>query len=145
MNKYHLPDLKENHVDVYYRQEDAEVTALFEFFHHNVYLIGIKDQIRRKLDLKEIYYLESVDKICFAYMDKEVYQVEGNLAVLEAELREKGFIRVNKSTILNIYKIDYLKAEVNMRVNAYLENGECITINRSYKKAFDKRLKELSR
>lgn len=145
VNKYRIPELKENHVDVYYNQEDAEVTALFEFFGHNTYLIGIKDQIRRRLELKDIYYFESVDKACFAYLERDVYQVEGSLAFLEECLKERRFIRVNKSTILNIYKIDYLKAEINMRVNAYLENGECVTINRSYKKAFDERLKELSR
>ncbi|SES07197.1 LytTr DNA-binding domain-containing protein [Isobaculum melis] len=48
-----------------------------------------------------------------------------------------GFVRVSKSLLLNINKVDKVAMDLNMRMLAYLKNGEIIQINRSYKKQFN--------
>ncbi|MBQ7767053.1 MAG: LytTR family transcriptional regulator DNA-binding domain-containing protein [Lachnospiraceae bacterium] len=53
-----------------------------------------------------------------------------------------GFARNNKSMLVNIYHIKELKAQVNMRVNIVLDNGEQIVLNRSYKNEFYKYLEK---
>ena len=142
VNCYHDQSLSQNRVDVYYNEKDKEVSALLTFLEESQKLIGRKDGIEKRLLLQEIYYFEAVEKKCFAYLEKQVYQVEGNLQTLEEQYGNLGFVRINKSMVLNILKINELKACVNMKTQAILENGEVVVINRSYKKQFAKRLAE---
>jgi len=37
---------------------------------------------------------------------------------------------------VNIYKVNRMKADLNMRLRLQLDNGEILILNRSYKKAF---------
>lgn len=129
-------------MDVYYNEKDKEIAALLTFLEETQKLIGRKNGIEKRLLLQEIYYFEAVEKKCFAYLEKQVYQVEGNLQTIEEQYGNLGFVRINKSMVLNLLKIDELKACVNMKTQAILENGEIVVINRSYKKQFAKRLKE---
>ena len=142
VNCYHDQSLSQNRADVYYNEKDKEVSALLTFLEESQKLIGRKDGIEKRLLLQEIYYFEAVEKKCFAYLEKQVYQVEGNLQTLEEQYGNLGFVRINKSMVLNILKINELKACVNMKTQAILENGEVVVINRSYKKQFAKRLAE---
>ena len=142
VNCYHDQSLSQNRVDVYYNEKDSEVSALLTFLEETQKLIGRKDGIEKRLLLQEIYYFEAVEKKCFAYLEKQVYQVEANLQTIEEQYGNLGFVRINKSMVLNLLKIDELKACVNMKTQAILENGEVVVINRSYKKQFAKRLKE---
>lgn len=70
--------------------------------------------------------------------------MEARLSELEDVYSEYGFIRVNKSMVLNIYKINSLKPELNMKVIALLDNGEKVQINRSYKAKFNLFLKTMN-
>ena len=142
VNCYHDQSLSQNRVDVYYNEKDKEVSALLTFLEESQKLIGRKNGIEKRLLFQEIYYFEAVEKKCFAYLEKQVYQVEGNLQTLEEQYGNLGFVRINKSMVLNILKINELKACVNMKTQAILENGEVVVINRSYKKQFAKRLAE---
>ena len=143
VNKYQDELLDENRIDVYYREEDVQIQSLFKYLGKNQSLVGIKDGVKRIISPEEVYYFEAVEKRCFAYLQEDIYQVEDNLHILEEKYMEIGFVRVNKATMVNILKIAWIKAEVNMRVSARLENGESIIINRSYKKNFNDRLKAL--
>ena len=118
MNCYHDQSLSQNRVDVYYNEKDSEVSALLTFLEETQKLIGRKDGIEKRLLLQEIYYFEAVEKKCFAYLEKQVYQVEGNLQTLEEQYGNLGFVRINKSMVLNILKINELKACVNMKTQA---------------------------
>ena len=48
------------------------------------------------LDLAQILYIESVDRKCFLYTDREVYESNFRLYELEQQLEEYGFFRVSK-------------------------------------------------
>ena len=108
VNCYHDQSLSQNRVDVYYNEKDSEVSALLTFLEETQKLIGRKDGIEKRLLLQEIYYFEAVEKKCFAYLEKQVYQVEGNLQTLEEQYGNLGFVRINKSMVLNILKINEL-------------------------------------
>ncbi len=138
VNEYQQKGLSEDHVDVYYRVKTKEVTGILDFLRKNSRrLVGKTEDRELLFSLEDVYYFESVDKKTFAYLDKEVVRIDLRLQDLENAYFEQGFIRVNKSTILNIYKIQELKSEINMRVTALLDNGERIQINRSYKAKFN--------
>ena len=138
VNEYQQKDILENHIDFYYRRKTKEVTDILDFLRkHSQRLSGKANDREILFSLNDVYYFESVDKKTFACLDHEVLRLEIRLQDLENAYFELGFIRVNKSTVLNVYKIDSLKPELNMRVIALLDNGEKIQINRSYKARFN--------
>lgn len=81
---------------------------------------------------KDVFYFESVDQKVFAYCKSEVYQVKSKLYELLEELPGRDFIRVSKSSILNLNKIKRLAPAFGGRYEALLENGEKVIISRQY-------------
>ena len=97
------------------------------------------------LDPAEIYYLDFVDRKLFAYTKDGVYRIMKTLSECEEMLWNYGFVRVSKSDLINIYRIQQLKPDLNMKVYAYFDNGERICVNRSYKKSFEEYLQRMRR
>lgn len=138
INEYKQPEIPEDHIDIYYRKKTKEISDILkDLKKHRQKLVGKADGKEIIFSLHNVYYFESVDKKTFACLNQEVIQIPVSLQDLENAYFELGFVRVNKSTIVNVYKIDSLKPELNMRVTALLDNGERIRINRSYKPKFN--------
>lgn len=141
INLYKNNKLTEDYVDVHYREMTEELEHLCSMFgDKKLELYGQENGERQLLKVGDIFYFESVDKKTFAYMDKKVYQVSYCLADLEEVLKEHGFIRINKSIVVNIYKIMKIRSNANMRVQALLHNNEEIIISRHYKSSFERYL-----
>ncbi len=81
---------------------------------------------------EEVFYFESVDQKVFAYCKTEVYQVKCRLYELLEELPGRDFIRVSKSSILNLKQIKRLAPAFGGRYEALLKNGEKVIISRQY-------------
>lgn len=144
VNQYEQQQLHEDRIDFYYRGRTKEVNEILNYLaKHSQRLTGKIDDTEMTFSLKDVCYFESVDKMSFAYLDDKVVRIDVRLRDLESAYFELGFVRVNKSTILNVYKIDSLKSELNMRVIALLNNGEKIQINRSYKARFNQFLRKM--
>lgn len=92
------------------------------------------------LPLKDVFYFEAVDNKVFAYCEKQVYEIRKKLYELEAELAGTDFLRISKSTIVDLSKILHLAAAFNGRLEAKLKNGEKIIISRQYVPALKKKL-----
>ena len=56
-----------------------------------------------------------------------------------------GFVRISKSAVVNVYKIDHLQGDLNMRVIIFLKNGEKLVMNRGYRKEFFDELEKIRR
>lgn len=85
-----------------------------------------------KLAPKDVFYFESVDNKVFAYAGKSVYEVRKKLYEIEEEYTDTDFLRISKSTIVNVAKIAYIRPLLNGRFEAKLKNDEKIIINRQY-------------
>ena len=92
------------------------------------------------IDRHDIFYFESVDKRCFAYTAKDVYETSLKLYELEELLSDTGFIRSSKSQILNIAKIKSLCPDFGGRLEVVMENGETLIVSRQYAKLLKERL-----
>ena len=68
----------------------------------------------------------------FLYTAKQVYETKQKLYELEELLKEKYFLRVSKSLLLNLMKIRSIKPALNGRFLAILQSGEEIIISRKY-------------
>lgn len=105
-----------------------------------VEVIGYKEDKIVKLELKNIYYFESVDNKVFAYLGKEVYEIHKKLYELEQEFENTDFMRISKAVIVNLAKIIYIRPDLNGRFEAKLKNGEKVIISRQYVVQLKKKL-----
>lgn len=102
---------------------------------------GVLEGQRILLEPEDIFYLESVDGVTFAYLKEQVCRVQESLGELAVCYEGRGFFRCAKSMVLNIYKISYLKSEPGNRIRATMENGEQVMISRKYAKRLRQVLK----
>ena len=84
------------------------------------------------LDPNDVYYFEYVDQKVFVYGKTKVYEIKSKLYELEELLSKTDFIRVSKSSILNLNKIGSLAPSLGGRFEAKLKNGEKVIISRQY-------------
>lgn len=89
---------------------------------------------------EDVLYFDTVDEKVFIYTADDVYETNLKLYELEERFIDTGIIRVNKSTILNLMKINYVSTLLNGRIQAVLENGEKMIISRQYVPLFKKKL-----
>ncbi len=95
-------------------------------------LTGLVEGERVLLSPEEIFYLESVDGITWAYLEDKVCRLGETLVELAAFWAGRGFFRCSKSMVLNIHRISRLKSEPGNRILATMENGEQVMISRKY-------------
>ena len=90
------------------------------------------------LEPEEIYYFESVDDRVYIYTKTEVYDCPLKLYEIEEKFGNGSFLRVNKSTIINLSKVRVLNPILNGKIEVELENGEKQIISRQYAPALKK-------
>ena len=115
------------------RKIDEEVTRLkehIELFEQK--LQAKKGQEFCLVNASEVLYFESVDNRTFLYTQDEVMEIKQRLYELEFLLPAKDFIRVSKSKIVNLNRIQSLKPELNRTILATMCNGEQLYISRKY-------------
>ena len=84
------------------------------------------------INVSDIFYIESVDKRTFVYLEKSVYRTDFRLYQLAEDLAYLGFVQISKSCILNINALECIKPLINSRMEATLKNGEMLHITRKY-------------
>lgn len=95
-------------------------------------LTGLIEGEQYEIPVTDVYYVEAVDNTVFIYGKHKVYEARQKLYELEGILKEKYFLRVSKSLILNLMKIKCIKPALNGRYSAILHSGEEIIISRKY-------------
>ncbi len=136
INLYREDKLPENYMDIHYKEMDSSIQGIIEFCEASQVIIGRNDKLQKKIFPSDIYYCEIVDRKCYAYLKEEVYHIDYTIQKLQELYTVKGLARISKAMLVNIYKIDRLKTDLNMRVHIYLDNGEKVILNRAYKKEF---------
>lgn len=134
----------EEKIDIYYSEMTPAVKQIISIAKNDKpVLYGTEEEEKFLLEPEDIYYFDTVDRRTFAYTEKKTYQIAKTLSSLETELNPFGFIRINKSNLVNVYKIRRIRPEANMRISAILKNGEKLQINRGYKRTFEDYLNEI--
>ena len=112
---------------------NSEVVSIMEKLRQgDAVTLGTKDGKTYQISIMDIYYIESVDNKTYIYLQKDVYETKLKLYELEELLNEKHFLRVSKSTILNLMKISSIKPAMNGRFTAVLSSNEQVIISRKY-------------
>lgn len=128
-------DLSCNEIEVIikYPQKDKQVNRIIDFlqsFDMQIKCAG--DNTEQMINILDIYYIESVDKKTFVYLENTVYRTDFRLYQLKDKLRAYGFVQISKSCILNINTLESIRPLFNSRMEATLKNGEKVNINRNY-------------
>ncbi len=128
-------DLSCNEIEVTikYPQKGKQVNRIIDFlqsFEMQIKCVG--GNAEKMINILDIYYIESVDKKTFVYLENAVYRTDFRLYQLKNKLQAYGFVQISKSCILNINALDSIRPLFNSRMEATLKNGEKVHINRSY-------------
>ena len=86
----------------------------------------------KRLRLEDIFYFEAVDEKVFAYTKNEVFEIKQRLYEIEQLCRPYCFMRVSKSAVVNLMRMEGISPSLNGRYTARLKNGEKIVISRKY-------------
>lgn len=92
------------------------------------------------LETNQILYFETMERNTFVYTKEDTYEVAMKLYEIEQQLMDMGFIRISKTCILNLKKVQSLKAEINRKIKVTLINGEQIIVSRYYADELRRRL-----
>ena len=120
-------------VIIKYSQRNRQVNRIIDFlqsFDMQIKCAG--DNADKMVNILDIYYIESVDKKTFVYLENAMYCTDFRLYQLKSKLQTYGFVQISKSCILNINVLDSIRPLFNSRMEAALKNGEKVNINRNY-------------
>ncbi len=104
-------------------------------------LSGVLEGRQYEIAVGDIEYIESVENRSYLYTKKQVYESSYRLYELEKMLREKHFLRISKSMLLNLMKVQAIRPSLNSRFTAVLYSGEQVVISRKYAPGLRKALK----
>ena len=95
-------------------------------------LIAYEKSKIHRIQASNVYYIEAIENKVFLYCKDKVYESKQKLYELEESLAHSDFLRISKSVILNLSKIQLLSPALNGRFEAGLDNGEKVIISRQY-------------
>ncbi len=137
-------NIEENYLELHYDEIDEETAAVLERLRPSLkYIEGTVDGKRLTLPLADMYYFETVDRKTFGYTKNSCVEVKETLQGIIDEYENVGFVRISKSSIVNLYKIKKLQGDMNMRTLIHLKNDECLVMNRGYRAEFYEALGKL--
>jgi len=127
------PSQKNIEVSITYPAMDKTVKRIVSF------LKAIDTQITcnsnngtKTIDISDIYYIESLDKVAVICCEKEKIRTGLRLYQLNEQLAGKGFVQISKYCILNLNKLEKIKPLFNSRMEAILTNGARLYVTRKY-------------
>ena len=128
--------IEETQVTVEYREKDEPVNKLIAFVEHLEEsangLVGSLDGEMYPLKAEDILYMEAMERKTFCYTAERVYELEEKLYELEEKYSHLDFMRISKSSIINLQRIRALKPDFGGKILATMDNGEKLYISRQY-------------
>lgn len=128
-----IPETEPEMVEIRYHWITDEVQEIISFVKSRQgQLSALQDGKRYEVLVADLFYAESVDDRVFLYTAADSYEIRMKLYELEDLLKNKSFLRISKSMIVNLMKISSVRPALNGRFSAALKNGEEIIISRKY-------------
>lgn len=115
---------------------DDEVQKIISLFEDKSFIIGKLENRSYQIKMDDIYYLEANEDHVFIYCEDKVYESNLRLYELEKQLDIRTFVRISKSILLNLKKLDNVRALINGRYEAVMINHERLIISRYYVSGF---------
>jgi DNA-binding LytR/AlgR family response regulator len=124
---------KDIEVSIIYPEKNKTVERLISFINSlNSKIEGYTEDSIKQINVSDIYYIESTDKIAVVFCENESYRTKYRLYQINQKLTGFGFVQISKYCILNTNKIDKIIPLSNRRMEAMLTNGNRLFITRKY-------------
>lgn len=132
---------KKEYIKIGCHKVDSNVKEIVHFIKSRQGSVDVKNgDMKYNIPIVDIFYVESVDDRTFIYLSGDCYETAHKLYELEEILNERRFIRISKSVIVNLLKIECVKPALNGRYLCHLKNGEDVIISRKYVPEFKEKL-----
>jgi len=133
LNLEHRKTHKDIEVSIIYPEKNKTVEKLISFINSlSIKIEGYTEDSIKHINVPDIYYIESDDKIAVIFCKDENYRTKYRLYQINKKLTGFGFVQISKYCILNINKIDKIIPLSNRRMEAMLTNGKRVFITRKY-------------
>ena len=128
---------------VFNHAETTKVSSLLDLIvrGEELYLTGNNEFGQKSVECRNFYYFVVEEDDVYGVLGQTKLIIKMKLYEIEELLLSKDFIRTSKYCLVNIGKIDYIKAALNSKLDLLLKNGDRVEVNRSYLKEFKKALK----
>lgn len=137
INVKKIGENEEEYIEIGCHVRDGRIDDIVRFVENlDGNIGGIKGDKRYAIPVSGIFYIESVDNRTFIYSSKDCYETPRKLYEFEELLKERNFLRISKSVVLNIMKVESIKPALNGRFSCILGNGEEVIISRKYVNQF---------
>ena len=128
-----VPEQSDVEVEIRYPEMDTSVAKLINHIEQYEYCIyGVDNGRQYKIQIRDIYYIESVDKKTFIYTKTSVFRSELRLYQVYEMLKRLDFVQVSKSCLINLNVLESIRTLFNSRLEATLINGEKVNVSRTY-------------
>ncbi|MCM1166541.1 MAG: LytTR family transcriptional regulator [Lachnospiraceae bacterium] len=142
INIFEIKKDERERLEIYCHKISNEITEIVRFVKSRQgQLTGIIEGAQYEIPVADVFYIEGVDNKVFIYCENQVYETRQKLYELEEALKEMHFLRVSKSVLLNLMKVEAIRASLNGRFTAVLQNGEQVIVSRKYVPELKKALK----
>ena len=84
------------------------------------------------IDIDQVYLIESFGNITELKTENCTYRISEKLYEIAEKYAVKGFIRINKSQIVNLTKIEKVSPQFNSTMKIFLKNLKIVYVSRSY-------------
>jgi len=127
-------NLSETEVEIRCKERNTEVEAVLESIKiASDSIMGEKENgDMEPVRISRVLYFEAVDRNVFAYTVDDFFRVRRTLYDLEDYLIQKHFVRISKSTIVNLKAVKSVAPEDGRRLKLLLRNGEWVVVSRNY-------------
>ena len=137
-----IPESEPEMMEIRYHWVTDEIREIVSFVKSRQgQLSATRDGKRFEVPVVDLVYAESVDDRVFLYTASDSYEIRMKLYELEDLLKNRSFLRISKSMLVNLMKISSVRPALNGRFSAILKNGEEIIISRKYVPALKQVLK----
>ncbi|BCN32587.1 LytTR family DNA-binding domain-containing protein [Anaeromicropila herbilytica] len=101
-------------------------------------LMAKEEQETVLLSPEDIYYVESVEKKTFVYLENRVLESKLRLYEIETMFQGLSFFRASKNCIVNVTYIKRISLMINRNLMLTLNNQEKLVLSRRNVKEFNK-------
>ncbi len=99
-------------------------------------LIGRTGDAYEILNHSAIVLIESFGHEVFAHTLTQRYEIRDKLYEIEGQFENRGYIRINKSQIVNRNQIKQIRPAFNSKLSLLLKNGMTVDVTRNYQLRF---------
>jgi DNA-binding LytR/AlgR family response regulator len=117
LNLEHRKMHRDIEVSIIYPEKNKTVERLVSFINSlSIKIEGYTENVIKQINVPDIYYIESEDKIAVIFGEKESYRTKYRLYQINAKLAGFGFVQISKYCLINIDKLDKVIPLSNRRM-----------------------------